>query len=108
MLLDGAYTYIARIIKNPDSLSFTPSFTDFANSSIQYQLITDVETLTYSNLEQVIYTEFGSEQISSTTKKEFPLPATANGNSDIYVLCIKCLRNGEIHRGSSITLLEEV
>ena len=108
MLLEGAYTYIARIIKNPDNLSFTPSFTDFANSSIQYQLINNVETLTYSNLEQVIYTEFGSEQFSSTTNNEFPLPAKANSNSDIYVLCIKCLRNGEVHKGSSITLLEEV
>jgi hypothetical protein len=108
----NANAYQLSVIRNPVS-SFVPTWTNYTNSSIQYQLINqtnyNANTVSATDLVDIKFQIADARLLNyRTTNEVLQLTSKADGTPDVYCIAIKTFTNGLTHVTSHIKLIEEV
>lgn len=106
--------FVVRIIKNPDLGAFTPTWVNFPNRSVQYQLL-ETETITIPNTvlnnDQVllpIYSNTTTDIALNSFDEKYYLSAQYNNTPDIFALTVIATTASENVDFRYVHLSEEV
>lgn len=105
--------FIARVFKNPTIPGWTPSWTDFDNRSIQYEILTNnnFQLTDPDNEPNIIAQAYGNvagDVANGAITEQTFLTTRFDNTPDIFVLTITPFSNNEISNYCLLKLLEEI